>query len=160
MKSNDDIESDISDAIVADDAEALSATIASHSLAGTKMLDGWLSLASQLGQLNTLRVLLESDAPVGWANEDGETAFSYACSRNQFDAAKLLFQHGANINSVDSSGSTPLDWAVCHGHPDFRTWLKTIGGVRNFDYDEWPWPPSATPPEVPWNETEPPEAPN
>ncbi|MEP3480259.1 MAG: ankyrin repeat domain-containing protein [Fuerstiella sp.] len=157
MKSKEDIECEISDAIVADDADALSATIASHSLSGTRILDGWLSLASQLGQLNTLGALLQSGAPVGWANSDGETAFSYACSRNQLGAAKLLFEHGANINSVDSSGGTPLDCAVCHADPEFRSWLKSIGAIRNFDYDEWPWPPAQTPGEPPWDQLEPPE---
>ena len=151
MKSNDDIETGISNAIVADDAQGLREIVASHHLSGTNKLDGWMSLAAQLGQLNTLTVLIESNAPIDWANDDGETAFSYACSRNQLEAAKLLFQHGANVNSVDSSGGTPLDCAVCHASPEFREWLRSIGGRRNFDYDEWPWPPAAVPNEPPWN---------
>ena len=84
-----------------------------------------------------IAILLDHGVNVNWTNCDGETAFSYTCARNQFAAAKLLHLHGANINSVDSSGGTPLDWAVCHGHPDFRAWLRRIGGIRNFDWDEW-----------------------
>ena len=156
MKSNEDIEIEISDAIVADDAKVLRAVIANRSLAGTKTLDGWLSLTAQLGHLNTLEILVESGAAINWANDDGETAFSYACSRNQFDAAKLLFQHGADINSVDSSGGTPLDWAVCHAAPDFRAWLRSIGGRRNLDYSEWPWPPAEAPHNLPGDQTDPP----
>lgn len=135
------MESKISAAIERDDAISLRRTIDANSLTGQSVLDGWLSIASQLGHLATMQVLLESGVNVNWANHGGETAFSYACARNQFAAAKILHAHGADINSVDSSGGTPLDWAVCHGEPDFRSWLRSVGGVRNFAWDEWPWPP-------------------
>ena len=147
MKTEDNIECKISTAIEHDDAITLRQTIDANSLAGQSLLDGWLSVASELGHLSTMCVLLDHGVNVNWTNCDGETAFSYTCARNQFAAAKLLHLHGANINSVDSSGGTPLDWAVCHGHPDFRAWLRSIGYIRNFDWDEWPWPPlgEATP---------------
>ena len=141
MPSDRDIQSEISVAIERDDAISLRKTIDVNSLAGQSVLDGWLSVASQLGHLASIRVLLERDVNVNWANHDGETAFSYACARNQFAAARILHSHGAEINSVDSSGGTPLDWAVCHGKPEFRSWLRSVGGVRNFEWDEWPWPP-------------------
>ncbi|WP_442511764.1 ankyrin repeat domain-containing protein [Novipirellula sp. SH528] len=137
----DDIESDISQAIELDDANALRQTIESSNLIGHEDLGAWLTLAANLGSLNAMHVLLDSDANVLWKNEDGETAFSFACVCDQFDAARLLHKHGADINSVDSSGGTPLDWAVCHARPAFREWLKSVGGNRNSDHEEWPWPP-------------------
>ena len=36
-----------------------------------------------------------------------------------------------------------MDWAVCHARPAFREWLKEVGGIRNRDHDEWPWPPQS-----------------
>jgi len=104
-------------------------------------LGEWLTMASHLGNIDAMKTLLEFDADVHWKNDDGETAFSFACAYDQFDAARLLHQHGADINSVDSSGGTPLDWAVCHARPEFRAWLKDVGGTRNTDHEEWPWPP-------------------
>lgn len=141
MRSDRDIQSAISAAIERDDALSLRKVIDANSLAGQSVLEGWLSVASRLGHLGTMRVLLECGVNVNWSNDDGETAFSYACAYNQFEAARILYTHGAEINSVDSSGGTPLDCAVCHGEPNFRSWLRSVGGVRKFDWDEWPWPP-------------------
>lgn len=140
----DDIEAEISNAIEAGDSGALRATLEFFGLTGHEDLGAWLVLASRLGELDALRVLLDFGASVQWKNDDGETAFSFACACDQFDAARLLHKHGADINSVDSSGGTPLDWAVCHARPAFREWLKQVGGTRNMDHDEWPWPPPMT----------------
>lgn len=140
----DDIESEISSAIVAGDSDALRSTIESFGLTGHEDLGAWLALAAHLGELDAMRILLDFGARVQWKNDEGETAFSFACACDQFDAAKLLHKHGADINSVDSSDGTPLDWAVRHARPAFRDWLKQVGGTRNMDYDEWPWPPPMT----------------
>ncbi|WP_068140627.1 ankyrin repeat domain-containing protein [Roseimaritima ulvae] len=136
----DDLVSTLSEAVQANDADAIRDRILKFKLTGHD-LGECLIMASYLGNIGAMKVLLEYDADVHWKNEDGETAFSFACAYDQFDAARLLHQHGADINSVDSSGGTPLDWAVCHARPEFRAWLKDIGGRRNSDHEEWPWPP-------------------
>ncbi|TWT79552.1 Ankyrin repeats (3 copies) [Planctomycetes bacterium CA13] len=136
----DDLISTLSEAVEADDADAIRHTILTSKLNGHD-LGEWLTMASHLGNMDAMKALLEHDADVHWKNQDGETAFSFACAYNQFDAARLLHEHGADINSVDSSGGTPLDWAVCHARPEFRAWLMDIGGTRNSDHEEWPWPP-------------------
>src|SRR5690606_17605461 len=133
--------STLSGAVEADDADTIRNTIVTYGLNG-RDLGEWLTMASHLGHLDVMEALLEHDADVHWKSEDGETAFSFACAHDQFDAARLLHQHGADINSVDSSGGTPLDWAVCHARPEFRAWLKDVGGIRNSDHEEWPWPPN------------------
>ncbi|WP_442511691.1 ankyrin repeat domain-containing protein [Novipirellula sp. SH528] len=132
--------STLSEAVESDDADAIRHAIVTFNLNGYD-LGEWLAMASYLGSLDAMKALLEYDADVHWKNDDGETAFSFACAYDQFDAARLLHQRGADINSVDSSGGTPLDWAVCHARPEFRAWLKDIGGTRNSDHEEWPWPP-------------------
>lgn len=141
MASQDEIVSEISAAIERDDAEALRHVISTHGLTGDPNLGPWLALAAQCGKLAALDVLLDLGASVHWRSEDGETAFSYACACDQFDAARVLHEHGADINSVDSGGGTPLDWAVCHARPEFRDWLKAVGGTRKMTHEEWPWPP-------------------
>ena len=60
----------------------------------------------------SVRRLIDAGEDVNAANEDGETAFSYACANNALWVAKLLHALGANINTVDSGGGSPLDWAA------------------------------------------------
>jgi ankyrin repeat protein len=86
--------------------------------------------------------LLEAGADPNATNERGETAFSYACANYALEAAKALFVHGAEINTLDACGGSPLDWAACWSSPEFRAWLIGIGGRRHDNsYDPWPWPP-------------------
>jgi ankyrin repeat protein len=141
MNRKQDFESTLSNAIERNDPQAIRRLAAVHSLEGSCVFDAWLSLASRLGKLDALGVLLDLATDINWANDDGETAFSYACAYNQCEAAKLLYTRGANINTVDSSGGKPLDWAVCHCHPEFRQWLRSVGGERSLSHDEWPYPP-------------------
>ena len=86
--------------------------------------------------------LLEGGHDVNAANERCETAFSYACVNNAVSVAKALFVLGADINTVDVGGGSPLDWAVCWASPEFRAWLIEAGGRRSDDsYEPWHWPP-------------------
>lgn len=137
-----DVQTELFASIELDDTVALRDKLESLDLRDHKDLGACLSSASLKGNLKVMQVLLEFGASLLWKNSDGETAFSYACAYDQFDAAKLLHKHGANINSVDSSGATPLDWAICHSSPALREWLKQMGGTRNTDHAEWPYPPS------------------
>lgn len=88
--------------------------------------------------------LLAAGADINACNEQGETAFSYACANDSLAVAKVLYENGADINTVDKGGGSPLDWAVCHASPEFRAWLVGVGGKRHDDsYEPWPWPPPA-----------------
>lgn len=140
MSDRDDITCRISDAVMADDASALEAVIAGASLMDAEELGSWLILASAEGKLAAMRVLVLHGANVNFKTDDHETPFSYACANNQFDAAKLLYEAGADVNAPLLTGETPLDWAVCWSSPAFRTWLKQVGGKRAGTFDEWPWP--------------------
>jgi 26S proteasome non-ATPase regulatory subunit 10 len=86
--------------------------------------------------------LLDAGADIDATNDKGETAFSYACANDALEVARLLHVRGADINTVDVGGGTPLDWAVCWSSHEFRDWLRSIGGVRrDSSYVEWAWPP-------------------
>jgi hypothetical protein len=85
--------------------------------------------------------LLDGGLSVDARNERGETAFSYACANNALACAKLLFARGADINTKDAGGGSPLDWAVCWSSYEFREWLASVGGRRHDDsYEPWAWP--------------------
>ncbi len=87
-----------------------------------------------------MSAMLDTGFDVNGANERGETAFSYCCANNKIASTKFLVARGADVNTVDAGGGTPLDWAVCWSSPKFREWLAGIGGVRNASHEPWPWP--------------------
>ncbi len=93
------------------------------------------------GDVQRVAEMLDAGIDVNSANEHGETAFSFACAYDQFEVAKLLHARGAEANSVDVGGGSPLDWAVCHASQQFRDWLITIGAKRHDEsYEPWPYP--------------------
>jgi hypothetical protein len=79
--------------------------------------------------------LLGAGHNVNARNENGETAFSYACANNAFEVAMLLHSRGADINTIDRGNGSPLDWAAYYSSPEFCTWLESVGGKR---HDLWP----------------------
>jgi hypothetical protein len=92
-----------------------------------------------------IAALLNAGAAVNARNERGETAFSFACANNSLAAAKLLFARGADVNTIDAGGGSPLDWAVCWSSPEFREWLAGVGGQRHDSNSEpWAWPPKCS----------------
>lgn len=143
MKLPDHIETQISDAVITDNAGALESIMLSLSSPDSDELGSWLSLASAEGSHGCMGVLVRSGANVNFQSDDGESPFSYACANNQLESARLLHDAGAEVNALLSSGLTPLDCAVCSSSQEFRQWLRSVGGKRTGTYDEWPWPPKA-----------------
>ena len=127
---------------MADDAARLEQIILALNAPDGDGLGAWLSLASAEGSLGCVGVLVRFGANVNFQSEDGESPFSFACANNQLESARLLHEAGADVNAPLSSGLTPLDCAVCSTSPEFRQWLRVVGGRRTGSYPEWPWPPA------------------
>ena len=74
-------------------------------------MDTPLYVASQRGQVSTVKVLIEAGA-----NVNTESAHGFALDRalidNNFDCATLLIDAGADLSSQDASGLSPLERAV------------------------------------------------
>ncbi len=68
--------------------------------------------AFKFGDLETARALLDLGAPVDFADGNGITMLGRAVLNNQVEMAKMLIERGANVNSVDKLGMTPLLWAA------------------------------------------------
>ncbi|MCE9590030.1 MAG: ankyrin repeat domain-containing protein [Planctomycetes bacterium] len=92
-------------------------------------------------RLDDIRRLIAAGEDVNQTYESGETLLTWAASDNKLRGAKLLVELGADINQTMDDGMTALDVAVCSSSPEFRAWLKSIGGIRGWTFDEWPWPP-------------------
>lgn len=70
-------------------------------------------------------ILIESGASIDHKDDDGLTPLQSACERGCVDAAKVLIEKGADVNSLDSQkvffskiNQTPLHKAVENNHID------------------------------------------
>jgi ankyrin repeat protein len=133
----------MSDAMKTDEPEMLVGQL--QSCGNSLDLGEWLVYAAREGKVNCTSALISLGANVNYHLESGESAFSFACARNQLQIAQILFANGAMINEVSPGNVTPLDIACCWASPDFRAWLKGIGGVRIQAFKEWGWPPESLP---------------
>lgn len=97
--------------------------------------------AALSGDIDLLQRMLDEGFDVNQSNDEGETAFSWCCSENVFASAKFLHANGADVNAPLAGVSMPLDIAVCSASTEFRDWLRSVGGKRLKDFEEWPWPP-------------------
>jgi ankyrin repeat protein len=68
--------------------------------------------AFKFGDIDTARALLDLGAPVDFADGNGITMLSRAVLNNEVEMASMLIARGANVNSVDKMGMTPLLWAA------------------------------------------------
>jgi len=59
------------------------------------------------------------------------TAFHYACINGKIDVSKILLGAGANINSMDIRGTTPLCSAIDESQNEIFYWLLEAGADIN-----------------------------
>lgn len=59
-----------------------------------------------------LKELLNSGASINYINSQGENALHLACSRGDFDIAKILLENGCDYNLRNENGKLPIDRLV------------------------------------------------
>ncbi|KAG8126195.1 hypothetical protein E2320_021334, partial [Naja naja] len=69
------------------------------------------------------RLLLEHRAAVNLSDDAGRSALSLACERGYLEVIKLLVQFGADPDTVDSRGWSPLMYASSEGRTAVVEWL-------------------------------------
>jgi ankyrin repeat protein len=74
-----------------------------------------LTAAAKRGDVNTIKLLLIRGAKIDEPNSGkwSATPLYWSLFSCKFEAAELLLEKGANVNSTDSFGSSPLHMAVC-----------------------------------------------
>lgn len=99
-----------------------------------------LSRVTQLGDVETMRVLLDRGADPNLKGARGLTALMMAAATTP-DATmvRLLLEKGANVGTRDDNGHTALDWALRLGETDASRALRKVGALAMAD--------AVTPPE-------------
>jgi len=93
-----------------------------HAVPDDVSLDEMLSLACRQGKQDIVELLLESGANVNHRNKAGNTPLLEACSQGHVNAARMLLDRGADL---DTPTETTLDSAL--------TWACTLGNERVVD---------------------------
>ena len=89
-----------------------------------------LMSAAADNDLRMLHLLLARGADVNACNDRAETAFSYACANDAFEAARLIHAHHAEINRPDTGGATALDWAKYTASRATYDWMRSVHCVH------------------------------
>ncbi len=85
--------------------------------------------AAAAGDLKTMRLLLEHGANPNARNSRNELPLGFACSYEHWEAAKLLVEFGADINGIESTEHTHLDWLTLAKNEQGIKTLRALGGL-------------------------------
>ncbi|KAN0141663.1 Ankyrin repeat-containing domain protein [Lactarius tabidus] len=75
-------------------------------------------LASEVGNLELARWLLNRGADVNSQEDDGSTPLHLATSHGYLEVSRILLEHHAAVNALDDQGYTPFLKASASGNPD------------------------------------------
>ena len=90
-----------------------------------------LHIAASLGQLETVRRLLDSGVRVDEVKEDGNTALHCATIMGHLSVVELLLEEEADTEATGKSGATPLMMAAAMGHVEVRNININITIITN-----------------------------
>jgi ankyrin repeat protein len=86
-----------------------------------------LRLAAERGDLKRLQRSLDESTDINSRDDAGRTALLLATLHGQTHAVELLLAHGANPNTADSEGVTPLSAALAGNHSTIIRMLRHAG---------------------------------
>mmetsp|Transcript_47937 Transcript_47937/g.95375 ORF Transcript_47937/g.95375 Transcript_47937/m.95375 type:complete len:232 (-) Transcript_47937:290-985(-) len=100
----------------------------------TRDAEGFLPLhaAASTGRVETLRLLVDARSDVRAVDKQGNSALHLAAARSwdNNQAGRLLLDAGAEVNSQNINGYTPLACADDWGSREFTAFLRDRGGIR------------------------------
>lgn len=87
-----------------------------------------LTFATWIGQLEIVKLLLDSKADIKARNDDGLTASHVACMMNESEIISLLIRNGADISVEDDDGLTPFSYI----DPEEYNYEISVKSVKEF----------------------------
>lgn len=126
----DDDEVPIQTAVRHSNVEVVRALLKHGANVNDQTSEGFTALhkAARRGSADILRVLLsEGQADHSLRLINGSQAIHFAAEWNHPECIRLLVEAGADINSQNDSGKTPLHWAVENYGADAVQWLLSNG---------------------------------
>jgi ankyrin repeat protein len=98
-------------------------------------MGGGLSLAAQIGCIESLQYFLEKGADPDQFDHKGWTALMYAAQKGHIDCINMLLKKGADPNQLDHKGLTALMAAANYGHIDcVKALLENGADPNQFDH--------------------------
>lgn len=88
--------------------------------------DTGLTLAADLGDVESVVILIKFGANINAADKPGQTALAIAANKGYIELAKALGARGAKVNSRDSEGRTPLFVATFNGDKEMMVTLISL----------------------------------
>jgi len=85
-----------------------SALLAASAVSGAVRIDSRLADAAKKSDKAEVRALLQQHLDVNAPAVDGDTALHWAAYWDDLDTARLLLESGANVNTANRYGVTPL----------------------------------------------------
>lgn len=92
--------------------------------------DNLAYFAAQDEQPTLLVMLIGRNVDINARSELGYFPLHAAVINKRYGNAKILLEYGAQVNTTDLAGYTPLDWALHDGQVDLAELLKSYGGRR------------------------------
>lgn len=89
-----------------------------------------LMIASEKGESDVVRRLIQHGANVNRKDEDLKTPLMYAADEGRTDVVKELLSAGADVNARDEDGKTALKIAEDEKHLDTAAVLRAAGAKR------------------------------
>jgi len=90
--------------------------------------------ATRKGDPQAVQALLAKGAEVNAKTRYGATALAYAADRGYLEIAKILVEHGAQVNAKDTFyGAPPLTWAAYNSHVEVVKYLLEKGAEGKDD---------------------------
>jgi ankyrin repeat protein len=70
----------------------------------------------------------------------GETPLHYLAVENQLDSVRALVEHGAQVNTLNECGGTPLSEAASLGYVELVKYLLSVGAKLRIEGQKEPHP--------------------
>jgi ankyrin repeat protein len=86
-----------------------------------------LRQAARIGDTARVQALLDQQVDIDARDADGRSALLLATQFGRSNVVDLLLAHGADPNTTDAQGTTPLQAALAGDYPQIATALRHAG---------------------------------